>query len=93
MNRILLAGVLAVTLAGSANAQTAPSGNATTGNSVTLAKPPSGTAPPSTRRPRTNTNLLTNTPLTPQIALRPTATVGSSVPIAGAGGSVQRSSN
>jgi hypothetical protein len=100
MNRILLAGVLAVALGGGAMAQTstdsststsgtsssASTSNSTSGNKVGLAKPPAGTSPPSTKKPRGSTNLLNNTPLTPQIAIQPGPTVGSPVPISGPGG-------
>lgn len=98
MNRIFLAGLLAVTLGGGAMAQTstdsstggtsssASTSNSTSGNKVGLAKPPAGTSPPSTKKPRGSTNLLNNTPLTPQIAIQPGPTVGSPVPISGPGG-------
>lgn len=89
MNRIILAGLLAVALGGSAMAQTTAgtaSNNTTTNNKVNLAKPPPGTAPPSTKKPRTKSNNLNNTPLTPQIAIQPGPTIGSPVPINGPGG-------
>jgi hypothetical protein len=87
MNRIFLAGLIAVAFGSSAMAQSTPgvSTTGTTGNKVTLAKPPVGTAPPSTKRNRGDNNL-NNTPLTPQIAKQPGPTIGSPIPIAGPGG-------
>lgn len=99
MKRMILACVLAVAAGGAAaaqtGAQTAASGSsgAAANNSVTLAKPPQGTAPPATKRPRGSTNLLNNTPLTPQIALHPTPTIGSGVSIAGPGGTTTTPAN
>jgi hypothetical protein len=94
MNRVMLAGLLAVALGGSAMAQTdtATSSSSTTNNKVYLAKPPPGTAPPTTKKPRVNSNNLNNTPLTPQIAIQPGPTIGSPVPINGPGGTTMNPS-
>jgi hypothetical protein len=90
MNQKFLTCVLSIALVGtalggSAMAQSASSTTTKTG----IAKPPPGYAPPQPRRLNSTTGggTLANTPTLPQIALRPTATVGSPVPVAGPGGS------
>jgi hypothetical protein len=96
MNRMMLAGLLALAMGGSALAQTA-SGNtsANLSSGVTkqtgIAKPPPGTVPPQPRRidRLSGSRLGNNTPTLPQIALHPTATIGSPVPIAGPGGTTK----
>jgi hypothetical protein len=92
MNRKILANVIAaaigaMALGGSALAQPALNGTTTTQPNG-ISKPPPGTVPPSPKRlDHTNSSVLgNNTPTLPQIALHPTATIGSSIPIAGPGG-------
>lgn len=96
MNRIILTSLLALALGGTAAAQTATSSanlssGTTTQNRTGIAKPPPGTVAPSPRRiNRTGGSQLgNNTPTLPQIALRPGATIGSPVPIAGPGGTAR----
>ncbi len=100
MKRVFLASLLAAALGGGAMAQTAPTASVSAGagssanlsSSTTkktgIAKPPPGTAAPSPKRidPINGPQLGNNTPTLPQIARHPTATIGSPVPIAGAGG-------
>jgi hypothetical protein len=91
MNRIILTSLLALALGGAAMAQTSSanlSSGTTTQNKTGIAKPPPGTVPPSPRRINrmSGSQLGNNTPTLPQIALRPSATIGSPVPIAGPGG-------
>ncbi len=92
MYRRILTGALAIALgsllpAGSVLAQT----SGTTTQQTGISKPPPGTAPPQTKRlDQSNASVLgNNTPTLPQIALHPTATVGSPVPIAGPGGTTR----
>lgn len=86
----MMACVLAVALGGSALAQTVTSGT-TTSNNTGIANPPPGTAAPQPKRlTHSNASVLgNNTPTLPQIALHPTATIGSPVPIAGPGGTTR----
>jgi hypothetical protein len=89
MYRKILAVTLAIALGGTALAQTASS---TTTQQTGISKPPPGTSPPSSRRINHSANpsvLGNNTPTIPQIALHPTATIGSPVPIAGPGGTTR----
>jgi hypothetical protein len=96
MNRVMLASLLSVALGGSTLAQTATgntSANLSSGvtKQTGIAKPPPGTAPPQPRRINrlAGSQLGNNTPTLPQIALHPTATIGSPVPIAGPGGTAK----
>jgi hypothetical protein len=94
MNRKIMAYVVAVALGsamggamcGGAVAQTVTSNSTTTNTGI--AKPPPGTSAPLPKRlTHSNASVLgNNTPTLPQIALHPTATIGSPVPIAGPGG-------
>jgi hypothetical protein len=94
MNRKILASVViavaigVTALGGTAMAQPVLNNGTTTTQPTGISKPPPGTAPPSPKRlNRTNASVLgNNTPTLPQIALHPTATIGSSIPIAGPGG-------
>ena len=91
MYRKILAYALAVALGGTgALAQTVSNGTTTT-QQTGISKPPPGTAPQSPKRlDQSNASVLgNNTPTLPQIALHPTATVGSPVPIAGPGGTTR----
>ena len=98
MRRLSLAMVLALGAANVALAQSSTTGNAQIDNNgnnpnssvVTpgLARPPANapTTPPSATQPVGVPPNMANNPTTPQVALRPGATVGSPVPVAGAGG-------
>jgi hypothetical protein len=94
MYRRLLTSALAIALGSvaplsSALAQTSVGG--TTTQQTGISKPPPGTAPAGPKRlDQSNASVLgNNTPTLPQIALHPTATVGSPVPIAGPGGTTR----
>lgn len=91
---------LALSAGGMAFAQTSTTGNAQISgdngpnSSVVqpgLAKPPAGMAPitPPTQQPKGVPANMANNPTLPQAALQPSATVGSPVPIAGAGGTTK----
>lgn len=92
MRRLSLAVVLALSAASAALAQVSTGGNAQVNpnSSVVqpgLAKPPAGSVP--TPAPQQQVGVppnMANNPTTAQIAARPSAAVGSPVPIAGAGG-------
>jgi hypothetical protein len=93
MNRKILAYVIAAAVGASAlgstaMAQTELNNGTTTTQPTGISKPPPGTSPTQPKRlDRTNSSVLgNNTPTLPQIALHPTATIGSSIPIAGPGG-------
>lgn len=90
MNRLIPVCILATALLAPLGAAAQPvTGTTTTGTEKSaIAKPPPGTAPPQAKRLPTD-NASTpgnNTPTLPQIALHPSATIGSPVPIAGPGG-------
>jgi hypothetical protein len=94
MKRVMLVGLLALAWGGNALAQTgAGNTSANLSGGVTkqtgIAKPPRGVVPPQPRHTDrlSGPRLGNNTPTLPQIALHPTATIGSPVPIAGPGGS------
>lgn len=96
MIRVPLAMLLACSFSGAAFAQTATGSAQITANpnsSVVqpgVVKPPTGTAVPKPTKQRPGTSpTLPNDPTLPQIALHPTGTVGSPVPIAGAGGTTK----
>lgn len=96
MIRLPLALFLACSISCAAFAQTATGSAQITANpnsSVVqpgVAKPPAGTAEPKPNKKRPGTNAtLPNNPTLPQIALHPTGTIGSPVPIAGAGGTTK----
>jgi hypothetical protein len=93
MYRKLLTGALALALGSilplsSALAQTS---GTTTQQPTGISKPPPGTSPAGPKRlDQSNSSVLgNNTPTLPQIALHPTATVGSPIPIAGPGGTTR----
>ncbi len=96
MIRMPLSVVLACVFGSAALAQTAAGSAQITANpnsSVVqpgIAKPPAGTAAakPSKQAPGASPTL-PNDPTLPQIALHPTATIGSPVPIAGPGGTTK----
>jgi len=75
-------------LGGDALAQTAVG---TTTQQTGISKPPPGMVPPAPKRlDHSNSSVLgNNTPTLPQIALHPTATIGSPIPIAGPGGTTR----
>lgn len=98
MQRLGLAVALALSATSIAAAQENTTGNAQINNNGNnpnssvvqpgIAKPPAGAmapTPPATQQVGVPANMANN-PTTPQIALRPSATVGSPVPVAGAGG-------
>lgn len=96
MIRVPLGVVLACMFGGAAFAQNAAGSVQITGNpngSVVqpgIAKPPLGTVTQKSGKKRPGTSpALPNDPTLPQIALHPTATIGSPVPIAGAGGTTK----
>ena len=96
MIRVLVGVGLACAVGGAAFAQTASGSAQVTANpnsSVVqpgVAKPPAGTAAPKSKKHRAETKpVLPNDPTLPQIALHPTATIGSPVPVAGAGGTTK----
>jgi len=95
MFRRILTGALAIALgvlpAGGALAQTPVSSGTATTQQTGISKPPPGTTPPGPKRlNQSNASVLgNNTPTLPQIALHPTATIGSPVPIAGPGGTTR----
>ncbi len=86
MSRFILAGILAASLGGAAMAQ--PINGTTTTQPTGISKPPPGTQPVAPKRlDHSNSSVLgNNDPTLPQIALHPTATIGSPVPVAGPGG-------
>lgn len=92
MKSKILVCMVAAALGGAAMAQTSAttnSGTTTHGTSSTgIATPPPGTSAPLPKRlDHSNASVLgNNTPTLPQIALHPTATIGSPVPVAGPGG-------
>ncbi|HTQ70093.1 MAG TPA: hypothetical protein VMH92_01185 [Acidocella sp.] len=97
MIRVSLGVILAMGLGGAALAQSTASGSAEVtdnpNSSVVqpgIARPPSGhrTQKPAKQRPGISP-ILPNDPTLPQVALHPTATIGSPVPIAGPGGTTQ----
>jgi hypothetical protein len=96
MIRVPMGVVLAFAFGGAALAQTAAGSAQITANpngSVVqpgIAKPPAGKAAPKSAKQRPGTSpALPNVPTLPQIALHPTATIGSPVPIAGPGGTTK----
>src|ERR1700727_3153748 len=96
MFRRILTGALAIALgsmlpAGNALAQTPVSSGTATTQQTGISKPPPGTAPPGPKRlDRSHGSVQgNNTATLPQIALHPTATIGSPVPIAGPGGTTR----
>jgi hypothetical protein len=95
MHRKLLTGALALALGSSilplSSALAQPVGGTTTQQPTGISKPPPGTSPAGPKRlDQSNSSILgNNTPTTPQIALHPTATIGSPVPIAGPGGTTR----
>lgn len=99
MQRLGLAVVLALSAASAAMAQVSTSGNAQVNNnggpnsSVVqpgLAKPPAGSVPaPAPKQQVGVPPNMANNPTSAQIAVQPSAPVGSPVPIAGAGGTTK----
>jgi hypothetical protein len=97
MIRIVLGMILAAGVGGAALAQSTASGSAAVqanpNSSVVqpgIAKPPAGHPAPAPQKQRPGTSpALPNNPTLPQLALHPTATIGSPVPIAGPGGTTK----
>ncbi len=97
MIRVSLGVILAVGLGGTALAQSTATGSAeitaNPNSSVVqpgIARPPAGHELQTPRKQRPGTSpVLPNDPTLPQIALHPTATIGSPVPIAGPGGTTR----
>lgn len=96
MRRLSLAVVLALSAASAALAQVSTGGNAQVNDNngpnssveqPGLAKPPAGSAPAPVPKQQVGVPPnMANNPTSPQIAVQSSATVGSPVPIAGAGG-------
>lgn len=99
MIRVSLGVILAMGVGGAALAQSSASGAISITNDPNssvvqpgIAKPPTGAPaqPAHVKRQATgSTAVWANQPTLPQIALHPTATIGSPVPIAGAGGTTK----
>ena len=101
MRRLSLAVVLALSAASTALAQVSAGGNAQVNNnggpnsSVVqpgLAKPPAGSVPTPAPVPKQQVGVppnMANNPTSAQIAVQPSATVGSPVTVAGAGGTTK----
>jgi hypothetical protein len=86
MTRIFLAALLAVAMGSAALAQP----NSSTTETGTPGKPPAGApVPPQSTRHDANSAIGANVPTLPQVALHPTATIGSPVPLAGPGGTTK----
>ncbi len=98
MIRVCLGVVLAVGLGSAALAQSSATGSTELTNDPNssvvqpgIAKPPSDAPKPAhvKRQPTGSSAVWANQPTLPQIALHPTATIGSPVPIAGPGGTTK----
>ncbi len=98
MIRVSLGVILAAGLGGVALAQSAPPGSTGAADNPNasvvqpgIAVPPGSVSKPAhvKRQPTGSSAIWANQPTLPQVALHPTATIGSPVPIAGPGGTTK----